>query len=366
MRLLQIIQKPQLRGAEIFACQLSNHLIAMGHQVVIVALFPGDDRLPFKGEVLRLNRPLRKRFFDIEGWSKLRSIIKNFNPDIVQANAGDTLKFAALSKLFFCWRKAIVFRNANKISDFVNTPFKKILNSLFVRQLAHVISVSELCKIDFQSTFAFPQGKISCVPIGIDQADITSPLNEDTKHIYQQRPVLIHIGSFVKEKNHDGLLRIFKQVLSSYPKAQLVLVGAGPLMNKITEQAKASGISSNVHFLGSRNDALTLLTHADVLMLPSLIEGLPGVILESFYAGVPVVANNVGGVAEVVVANKTGCLVEKNNERAFAEAVQGILVNQDLKKKMVANARHMVLSEYDNAIIAGRFLETYRRILNRM
>src|SRR5688572_9238955 len=110
MRILQLIQKSQLRGAELFASHLSNHLIKNGHDVKMVCLQVGAATLPFTGELVQLGRQLNKRFVDVTGWKALANQVKEFKPDIVQANAGDTLKYAVLSKFFFRWKAPIVFR----------------------------------------------------------------------------------------------------------------------------------------------------------------------------------------------------------------------------------------------------------------
>ena len=101
MKIIQLLQKPQLRGAEIFACQLSDHLVQQGHDVIVVTIFSGDSELPFKGEIINLDRPLGKRFYDIKGWRMFASMVKDFKPDIIQANAADTLKFAVSTKFLF-------------------------------------------------------------------------------------------------------------------------------------------------------------------------------------------------------------------------------------------------------------------------
>ena len=74
MRIIQVIQKPQLRGAEIFASQLSNHLMEEGHEVIVICVMAGTAKLPFKGKVIYLNRPVSKRFLDVSGWRQLANL----------------------------------------------------------------------------------------------------------------------------------------------------------------------------------------------------------------------------------------------------------------------------------------------------
>ncbi len=71
MKILHLIQKTQKRGAEMFTCQLSNHLIKLGHQVKIVALFQGEVNLPFHGVITSLKASSKNRFFDVFEWKKL-------------------------------------------------------------------------------------------------------------------------------------------------------------------------------------------------------------------------------------------------------------------------------------------------------
>jgi glycosyltransferase involved in cell wall biosynthesis len=364
MRILQIIQKPQLRGAEIFASQLSNHLLDAGHEVKMMALLSGDAALPFKGELIRLNRPLKKRFFDWKGWKELSNVIKEFGPDVIQANAGDTLKFAILSKIFYRWKTPVVFRNANKISDFMTTPLKLKLNDFFVRRLSYVISVSELCKNDFKAIFHFPDNKITCVPIGVERSVIDIDLTPDVKPYFNNRPVFIHVGSFVREKNHEGLIDIFYQVSRENSSAVLLLAGDGPLRRSIQQKVISLGLEKQVHFLGYRSDVLTLVKNADAFLLPSLVEGLPGAILESFYAQTPVVAYNVGGISEVL--NKdTGFLIQKGNQQQFAKAILDIVSKPELKSELTDQALQLVISKYDNVIISNKFLSIYKTLSSR-
>ncbi len=126
-----------------FAVQLSNQLVALGHDCCVMAIFEGEARLPVAGKWISLNRPLAKRLWDRQGWKQLADQVKEQQPDIVQANAGDTLKFAVMSKVLFGWKAPIVFRNANMMSAFMDGRIKYRFNKFLLSRVAHVISVSE-------------------------------------------------------------------------------------------------------------------------------------------------------------------------------------------------------------------------------
>lgn len=362
MKILQLIQKPQLRGAEIFACQLSNHLMEEGHEVLVITIFKGDSQLPFKGKIIGLDRPLSKRFFDFKGWKKFNNIIKAFDPDIIQANAADTLKFAVSSKLLYSWNQPLVYRNANKMGDFITSKLKWRLNNFYISKVAYVISVSKECEKDFIKTFSYPQEKISTVEIGVEEQKLEG-IPDDLKEIFERGPIVSHIGGFVPEKNHEGLIDIFNEILKTFPETQLLLLGKGDLEGKIKSKVEELQIENKVHFLGYRSDVLDILNNSKAFVLPSLIEGLPAVILEAMYCETPVVAYNVGGIGEVVVQGETGWLVEKNEAAEFQYQLEEILKGDENISERVKAAKNMISDKFLNNQIAKRFAKCYFELL---
>lgn len=364
MRILQLIQKPQLRGAEMFASQLSTQLMQAGHEVHIVSLSKGDASLPFEGNHIRLNRPLNKRFIDVAGWRTLAQHIINIKPDIVQANAGDTLKFAVFSKLLFGWQTPLIFRNANKVSDFINTTPKLLFNKFLVHNVQHVISVSELCRKDFVKTYAYSNVKTTTVPVGINLQKFNRTIPHDLSSFFASGNVLVHVASFVPEKNHRGLLKIMKKLIAKGEDVKLVLVGDGKLRPVIAQQIAELKLTNRVFLAGYRSDVLSIIANAKAFVLPSNIEGLPGVILEAMYCRVPVVAYDVGGISEGVWNKQTGWLVRAGDEDGFLGAVREVLhMNSRELNAIKERAFNKVLSEFDNRVLAKQFLAVYERVL---
>jgi glycosyltransferase involved in cell wall biosynthesis len=351
MKILQLIQKPQLRGAEMFACQLSNHLLMMGHDVTVVCLLDGNAKLPFQGKLVNLKRPLAKRFFDVEGWKRLAEYIKENKPDIIQANAGDTLKFVALSKLFYRWKTPIVYRNANKVSDFITSRPKLVFNKFLVNQLQHIISVSELCRLDFIKTYSISPEKTTMIPIGIEAVTVDKTLSEDVLPYFSSAKVIVNVASLVPEKNHEALLRVASEVVKEYSDIKVLILGDGKLRESLQQKITTMGLEQHVVLLGYRSDVLSILSNADVL--------------EAFYCEVPVVSYNVGGISEVVKNNETGWLIDKDNEGEFIAAVKDALVNTAKTSQLKHNANQFVKKEFMNDSIAKKFAAAYTKVLNR-
>jgi glycosyltransferase involved in cell wall biosynthesis len=363
LKIIQLIQKPQLRGAEVFACQLAGHLEAAGHAVKVLAIMRGTANLPFAG-IEQLCRPPAARLWDVYGWKQLDKIIRGFQPDVIQANAGDTLKFAVFSKLFFGWKAPIVFRNANKVSDFIDSRPKLLFNRFLVSRVQRVVSVSETCRQDFLATYGFPAARSIMISSGLEFKPAGTGVPADLAPVFSSGCALVQVASLVPEKNPLGLLRIFARLFAHNQTLKLLMIGDGKLRNEVEQAITELGLGQSVFLLGYRTDVLDIVRHAAALLLPSRIEGLPGVILEAMYCKTPVVAYDVGGVSEVVKPGETGWLVKKDDEDGFVKAVGEVLAGVGVER-IVARAHEMVVREYDNRAIAKRFEEVYWEVVRR-
>jgi glycosyltransferase involved in cell wall biosynthesis len=362
MIIFQLIQKPQLRGVEVFTSQLSKHLEHLGHTVYLICLYQGDADLDYQ-RMIKLNRPLRKRFYDIKGWKHLANIIKEKNPDLIQVNAADTLKFGVFSKILFKWEQPIVYRNANKMGDFIKNRMHFFYNKFLVEHIDYTISVSDLCSVDFVRVFNYDTQKQQTTPIGIENKKIND-FPSDLRYLKKKGPLLLNIAGFVPEKNHIGLIYIFEKVLLKYPSAQLLLIGKGKLEDNIRGIVCKRCLSDSIHFFGYRKDVLEIMKGVDVFVLSSLIEGLPGVILEAMYCKIPVIAYNVGGISEVIKPGETGWLINKDDEQGFVAAI-GEALNYNEKESMINNAYKLICSKYMNSQIAKQFENTYQKLCQK-
>ena len=356
LRVLQIIQKKQYRGAEIFCCQLANELEEKGHDVRVYSIYDGKANLPFKKPIESLERKQSIRYADYYGWKAIADIIKEFKPDIIQANASDTLKYTVMSKEIFGWKVPIVFRNASVTSYYITGRLSKELNRYLFQKVDRIISVSESSKNDLNQLFPFTSIKSDVITNGINHRsgmEIKNPYTSDVINV-------VHVGSLTQEKNHKELLEIFRRFLVGNPDSKMHIIGEGNLKDEIEATIIKLNIQENVRLYGEMANPDAYIKFADMLVLPSLIEGLPGVILEAMNLETLVVAYDVGGISEIL-NDKTGYLVEKNNVEKFVLAMQKS-ISEENENKML-NAKKLVSEKFNNSTLADEFLNIYQEII---
>lgn len=154
--------------------------------------------------------------------------------------------------------------------------------------------------------------------------------------------VIGHIGSFRVPKNHDFLLDVFKAIYDRRNDAVLMLVGDGELKGKIEKKVKRYCLEKNVIFAGLRTDIPGLLSAMDVLVFPSLWEGLPVTLIEAQASGLPCVISDVI-TKEVMITKYISCLSLDKSPKEWADTV--LSMQQNLRED---TSRYILESGYDN------------------
>lgn len=186
-------------------------------------------------------------------------------------------------------------------------------------------------------------GKLHVVRCGIDPSAMPQPAEPSGGPAR-----FICVGRLSSEKGHRGLLEAFFRVRKAIPGAQLDLVGDGPLRAELEALTGNLGIAEAVTFRGALSEAETLarIAAADVLVLPSFMEGLPLVIMEAMALAKPVVASGVAGIPELVRGGANGVLVPPSNWDALAEAMVDLGSDSEQRQRLGAAAKVAVLEHF--------------------
>jgi glycosyltransferase involved in cell wall biosynthesis len=141
-----------------------------------------------------------------------------------------------------------------------------------------------------------------------------------------------------------------------------VVFGDGPCRERIARRIAASGLENAFVLAGFRADLDHFLPFFDVFVLPSYTEGLPNVVLESFAAGVPVVATAVGGTPEIVEDGGSGYLVPAGDAKALAERILTALTDEDRLRDMGLHGRQCVVDRFTFTAQARRYRELFEEL----
>ncbi len=250
----------------------------------------------FAGEVERLGGRVLPCPRGVNPWSfgrRFRKILRDGNYDAVHSHV--TLFSGAVLR----WANAegISMRIAHSHTSQDDKPdslargcYRRIMKSWINSYATHGLGASMPAAADLFGGNWKTDERFRILPYGIDLHPFQQPVTQDKVReelaIPLNVPVVGHVGRFIAAKNHSFLMEIAQEIHRRRPETHFLLVGDGPLKRKIETQASRLGLSGKVHFAGTRTDVPRLMREAmDVLVFPSLWEGLPVTLIEAQAAG---------------------------------------------------------------------------------
>jgi sugar transferase (PEP-CTERM/EpsH1 system associated) len=201
-----------------------------------------------------------------------------------------------------------------------------------------VICVSEQVRIFAEQQIGLPPQKLTVIPNGVELHRFDHlPTQAEARRrlgLPGTTTIMGAIGRPRPVKGYRYLIDAFAQLAPSHRELNLLLVGNGAERTALVEQARQSSLADRVIFLDDQTDIPALLPALDLLVAPSLWEGMPMVVLEAMAAALPVVATRVGGTPDVVVDGKTGLLVAPADVTLLAHAIERLLQDPSLRQQM--------------------------------
>lgn len=172
------------------------------------------------------------------------------------------------------------------------------------------------------------------------------------------------VGRLVPDKAHHHFIEAIKLIAKEDPQIRALIIGEGKLLGQLKAKVIKMQLEDKIYFLGNQNELPALYQAMDVFVLSSLREGLPLTILEAMAAKVPVIATNVGGVAECIEHERDGILIEPSNPAKLVEAIQRVLSDQNLRENLIRHANEKVLSRFSVQKMTRDHESLYEEILN--
>jgi glycosyltransferase involved in cell wall biosynthesis len=368
LRVLHVISTGERRGAEMFAADLIHALAGAGVDQR-VAVLRGSPPLPagFEAPTTVLASASQGLVpglrMDVGIAWRLWSICRRWRPHVVQAHGGEPFKYVALVA---GRRDRIVYRRIGQSPERAMRRLTGRVYRLMMRRSRTILAVAEAVRRETIDSFGVSADRVHTIPRGVDPRRVASPLGRDeARHrlgIASDAPVVISLGALTWEKDPVAHLQAMDGVRRVIPHTVHLIAGDGPLRSEVERRVDASGLDGLARVLGSRADVADLLAAADILLLASRMEGMPGCIIEAGMAGLPVVSYAVAGVPEVVIDGETGYLVDPGDVEGLVDRMTELLADPDVRTRMGTAARIRCTAAYGIDIVAPRYLQVYEEV----
>lgn len=349
-RVLQVIRSTARRGAEVFAVDLATALGTRARDVQTVALTEGSDSDGLAVPTLG-TRSL--------GLSTLRALRRRIKgTPLVISHGSRTLPACALA--VSGTGRRFVYRSIGDVTSYAGTPARRARVTLALRRTSAVVALWPEAARRLAARHGVPAAKIRIIPNGVPAARF--PVVDAARRsaararlgLVAGEQLALYLGSLISEKNAAGAI----EAVAGVSDLGLVIAGVGPERPRL--EALAQEVApGRVRFVGAVRDPADVLAVADVLVLPSLTEGMPAVLIEAGLSGLPVVATDVGAVREVVVDGETGLVVHPGDPTALSRALRDVLA---APATLGGRARAHCLARFEIGVVAAAWDDLLREL----
>ncbi|TSC83648.1 MAG: hypothetical protein G01um101417_459 [Parcubacteria group bacterium Gr01-1014_17] len=293
-------------------------------------------------------------FADIGTFQEIFRLLKTEQPDILHLNSSKAAGLGALAARLQQHFIKIIFTvhgwPFNEQRQFIERAAIFLLSWL-TALLSHTVIV--ICRADEKlgRQLWFVKKKIRLIHNGIKPFSTIERNEARTTLIPNARPDTILIVTIAELTKNKGLAYALRAVATlahekDLPPFQYVIIGEGELRSALEKIILENNLSVIARLAGFIPDARTLLSGADIFLLPSLKEGLPYALLEAGVACVPVVATNVGGISDIIDDMQSGILLRAKREKEIADALRFLMTNHKKRDAFGVALKQKVLSEF--------------------
>lgn len=320
----------------------------------------------------RFEKPLRRlprrwRLF----WSRfpLAGYLRTVQPDLLLSAANHAHLPALAAKRMARSRVPLVLRLSNHLSGSARggAGLKRLWNSLRLGIIKHryreadfAIAVCEDVRRDFLALVPYPRAQTAVVYNPIEIERIRRLAREEVPHPWfhpKETPIILGAGRLSPQKDFATLIRALA-VLKDRTPARLIILGRGKQKKALEKLVRKLALEDRVDLPGFTLNPWAYMARADVFVLSSRWEGLPGVLLEALTVGCPVVSTDCpGGAREILADGRYGPLVPVGDPKALAEAILQVLENPPPREILRKRAE-----EFDSPRAIAAYLEIFERL----
>ena len=375
MRIVFVVNSLGTGGAERSLAEMLPFFREAGVRATVVVFYTRNEGV----EQQVLDQGFDVRVLEAQGFAgrvrELRGILREVRPHLMHS---------ALMDADLVARGARAFTRTPLVCSLVNMPYEKARNeedrnidalrlgvvravdATSSRLVDHFHAITHAVKESAVRKLGVPAEQITVVHRGRDRARLGEPSTERRARaraglgIGSDELVILNAARREYQKGQRYLLEAFAEL--EMPNTRLLIAGReGNASDDLRDLHERLGLGERVLFLGHREDIPDLIVACDVFCLPSLWEGLGGVLLEALGLGAPIVCSRLPPAEEVLDEGTDSVLVEPANSAALRDALRSLLANPEARARLSKGGRARFERQFDQAIIASRMLEMFRR-----
>jgi glycosyltransferase involved in cell wall biosynthesis len=366
MRVMQLISSTGFYGAEAVVASLARKLPAMGIETCI-----GHVRYPANGGDFRLEEhidaceviPLQHEGkVDFGFVHRLRADMRRLGIDAIHSHGykpdiygGVAAKLAGIPTLSTChlWTRAtLALRGYAR------------LDALMLRSFDKVVAVSRQILNELQAS-GVAKEKLTLIPNQICAEKFVAGKPAFRGCFPEGAFIFGTACRQVSAKGMDLFLHSAATITEVFPEARFLIAGDGPKAEDYRALARELGLAGKVKFLGRCYAMPDMYASLDVFVLPSIDEGMPIALLEAMASGCPVIATNVGSVANVIRDQENGLLIQPGNTGALTSAMLALASKRERLSQFGEAARKDVLEHHSGNQMSGQYADLYREMTSR-
>lgn len=372
-RVLQVIDSLWPGGAERLMPVLVGELHRTGEAVPVVRVIgDGGNADPALERAVRATSEHfaftgRHKMYEPALVRKLGSTIRRHRVDVVHSHLNvANVSSRVASALLGVPHVATVHLPPDQESE--DAPHRVWADGLTARLSTRVVGVSPDTASGYAERFRIPSSRVRVIPNGTAPRPLSPGFDRDRTRrelagTDEEVRIVLCAARLEERKGIADLIRAAPALRARIPAVRVVIAGKGNDEVRLRRLVADQGVASFVRFLGFRDDVGDLLASADVICLPSYIEGLPVSLLEAMHAELVCVATDVGGTRFVVRDGETGVLVRPGDPGGLAAALERVLTDHELRARLARQALAMVRGGFTPQTMAGGYAELYREVI---
>lgn len=360
LKILHLDTERQWRGGQQQILLLHLGLLQRGVKSSVVCL-PGSE---LAQRLQKLNLPFHclpwRGEADLPAAWRLAGLARRVGTTVMHLHSAHALSWGLLARLFYPSVKLLVTRRVAFMIR--NNLLSRV--KYWSRAIDLFVAVTNEIGHELRKQ-GVPPERVAVIPSGIDIHKFDG-LEFDAdwrqQHGIEREAVLVGTAAaFTAEKDYPTFLRAAALARKEDSSLRFLVLGEGPLLGPMRQLAVQLGLADKIVFAGFQPEVGRFLKACDIFVLSSRREGLNNAVLDAMCLGLPVVATQVGGLAELVEPNANGMLFASGRAEELAQAIL-ILARDPAQRVRMGQASRDKVRAYDQTVMVERYLQRYQEL----